>query len=88
MGPKPNTKTRSGRGRPRRGGGVSITLDGMAGVLVEDLLLVNDYDMYLNEFHNSRLTSNQVFCDIEAIDRLEFGFKDLLMFQNPRTFCK
>jgi len=52
---------------------------------VEDLLLVNDYDRYINEFHNSRLTSSQFFCDIGAIDNLGFGFKDLLVYQNLGT---
>jgi len=85
MGPKPNTRTRSGRGKSRRGGGVSIGA-GMAGVLVEDLLQANDYDRYLNEFHNSRLTSSQFFCDIDTIERLGYGFKYLLAFQNLRTF--
>ena len=85
MGPKPNTLTRSSRSRPQRGDGVSIGR-GMAGVLVEDLLLASDYDMYLNKFNNSRLTSSQFFCDIDVIDRLGFGFKDLLVFQNLGTF--
>jgi len=85
MGPKPGTRTESGRGRPRRGGGVSIG-GNSAGILVEDLLMVDDYDRYINEFHNSRLTSSQFFCDIGTIERLGFGFKDLLVFQNLGTF--
>jgi len=83
--PKPGTQAGSGRGRAQRGGGVRIGLD-MAGILVEDLLLVNDYDRYITEFHNSRLTSSQFFCDIDAIYRLGFGFKDLLVHQNLGTF--
>jgi len=85
MGPKPGTQTGSGRGRSRKGGGVSFGAD-MVGILVEDLLLVNDYDRYINEFHYSRLTSSRFFCDIDALDRLGFGFKNLLVFQNLGTF--
>jgi hypothetical protein len=85
MGPKPGTRTGNGRRRTQRGGGVRIGSD-MVGILVEELLLVNDYDRYINEFHNSRLTSSQFFCDIDAIDSLGFGFKDLLVYQNLGTF--
>jgi len=58
----------------------------MAGILVEDMLLANDYDKYINQFHNSRLISSQYFCDIDAIDSLGFGFKELLVYQNLGTF--
>lgn len=58
----------------------------MAGILVEDLLFSEDYDRYITQFHNSRLTSSQFYCDIDAIDNLGFGFKDLLVYLNLGTF--
>jgi len=39
MGPKPGTRTGSGRGSSQRGGGVSIAHDGLAGMMVEDLIM-------------------------------------------------
>jgi len=75
MGPKSNTQTGHSRGGSRRGGGVSVVPEGITGVLVEDLLLVDDYDRYLNSFHSARLTSSRFFCNIDDIDMLGFGFK-------------
>jgi len=54
----------------------------MAGVMVEDLLLVDDYDRYLKSYHSLRFTASQLFCDIDDIERLGFDFKELLVFQN------
>jgi hypothetical protein len=83
MGSKPGTST--GRGRGRRGGGVRIGSD-MAGVLVEELILPEEYDRYITEFHNSRVTASQFYYDINALERLGFGFKVLLAFQGLGTF--
>jgi len=88
MGPKPNTQTSNVRGRSRRGGGVSIGHDDMAGVMVEDLLLVDDYDMYIKSYHSSRFTASPFFCNIDDIEQLGFGFKELLTFQNLGRFLE
>jgi len=56
MGPKPNTQTGSTKKGSKGGGGVCIGSDehpGITGVLVEDMLLDEAYDRYLNSFHNS-----------------------------------
>jgi len=86
MVPKPGTRTGRGRGRTQRGDGVQIAHDGLAGILVEDLLFVEEYDRYLKSYHSLRFTVSQFFCDIDEIERLGFGFKELLVFQNLGRF--
>jgi len=89
MGPKPTTRARNSKGRSRRGGGVSVAPkqnNGVTGIMVEDLLLEEAYDMYLNSVHSAKLTGSQFYCNIDEIDRLGFGFKNLLEFQNLGRF--
>jgi len=82
MGPKPNIRAKNSRGGSRRGGGISITLENaMTRILVEDFLLEDAYDKYLNSYHSAKLTANQFYCDINEIDMLGFEFKNLLEFQ-------
>jgi len=88
MDPKPSTRTSSSRGRPRRGGGVSISHDGIANILVEDLLSVEEYDRYMKSYHSLRFTASQFFCNIDDLDGFGFGFKELLVFQNLGRFLE
>jgi len=85
MGHKSGTQTGRGRGRTLRGGGVQLN-NGLAGVMVEDLLPVEEYDRYITSYHSLRFTPSQFFCDINEIERLGFGFKDLLVHQNLGRF--
>jgi len=56
------------------------------GILVEDLLLEEDYDRYLNKYHSGKFVVSQYYCNVSYIDKLGFGFQRLLEFQKLSGF--
>jgi len=86
MGPKPTSRDGGNIGKSRRSGEASEPNVGNDAILVEDLLLDEDYDRYLNMYHSTKLVASQFYCNISDIDKLGFGFQNLLEFQKLGGF--
>ena len=91
MGPRKDTSTR-GATNSKRGKGRALSpstqQDKQVGVLVQDLLLDEYYDRYIEKFQPKKDVSPQLYFSLWDIKYIGFDFHELLSFQNLGLFVQ
>jgi len=88
MGPRKDTTTRGATNSKRGKGRAPPPSTQQVGILVQDLLLDEDYDRYIEKFQSKKYVSPQFYCSLWDIKSMGFNFHELLSFQNLGSFVQ